>query len=319
MQHKISLSFIFSFGILALVMSACLPTIPVSQPATVDEIQDTTNVGVCWTATISPLESVLETPTFELTATSTPSATPTGCQETLGRVESKELVSTFLPNPLKYRIYLPPCYSNQPEKRYPMLILLHGQGFNEDQWDRLGIDEAADKLITSGEIPAMIIVMPWEEYHLQAPRDSGFGSAIVDSLIPEIDQQHATCSVRTCRAIGGISRGAAWAMRLGLTNWQTFGTIGAHSLPPFGGDIYELPYWLQEIPADQTLNIYIDIGVLDPYYEPALEFEQRLTELRISHSWNLFSGTHDEIYWQSHIETYLHWYANSWKALSENQ
>ena len=142
---------------------------------------------------------------------------------------------------------------------------------------------------------------------------SSFGNMIVNSLIPSIDQRYATCAERECRAIGGISRGAAWAMRLGLTHYQVFGAIGAHSFPPFGGDVYRLPYWQQEIPAEQQPRIYIDIGTHDQFFEPAVGFVEQLTRLRMRHAWNLFPGGHDEAYWQSHIEDYLGWYVLPWK------
>jgi enterochelin esterase-like enzyme len=300
---------------MVLIMSACQPAVSGNQESSINLEQERTSIAVCLTATSPPPEP--ETPE-SATTTAEMEESNMGCQDTQGRIIAEEMVTEYLPNPLKYRIYLPPCYSDQTPMRYPLLIMLHGQSFNDDQWDRLGLDEAADEMISSGEAAPFIAVMPWEEYQLQAPQDSGFGLAIVNSLIPSIDQRLATCSDRNCRVVGGISRGAAWAMRLGLTDWQVFGGIGAHSFPPFGGDVYELPYWVQTIPADQRPRIYIDIGASDQFFEPAAGFEQQLTQLRIPHVWNIFPGTHEEAYWQSHIGDYLRWYVQSWKGLSES-
>ena len=66
----------------------------------------------------------------------------------------------MLPLPLSYRIYLPPCYDEMEDARYPVLYLIHGQNFNDDQWDRLGVDESADALIAAEEMSPLLIVMP---------------------------------------------------------------------------------------------------------------------------------------------------------------
>jgi len=272
-----------------------------------------TPLPVCYTPTTFMPDSQAGEDTASLSPTQTPESIEPACQETKGRVEVREIAVDVLPHPLKFRIYLPPCFGSQQKTRYPLLILLHGQGFNDDQWDRLGLDEAADAMINSGEAPQFIAVMPFEEYHLLSPQESGFGTAIINMMIPTVDLNYSTCSERNCRAIGGISRGAAWAMHLGMTNWQVFNAIGAHSFPPFGGDVYQLPYWVQAIPAEQQPHIYIDIGVNDQYYEPAAGFEAQLTQLRVPHSWTLWPGSHDETYWQSHIKDYLRWYVQAWK------
>jgi len=34
--------------------------------------------------------------------------------------------------------------------------------------------------------------------------------------------------------------------------------------------------------------------------------------LNIPHEWHLFTGYHEEAYWQSHLEQYLRWYTQDW-------
>lgn len=221
----------------------------------------------------------------------------------------------MLPYPLVVRIYLPPCYDPESSFRYPVLILLHGQSFNDDQWDRLGADETADKLISAGEAPPFLIVMPREDYYLQDPLESGFGEAVVKALIPWIDQNFTTCAQRSCRAIGGISRGSGWAMKMGLIHWESFSAIGAHSYAPFTGDFINIPFWLKEIPAEQMPRIYIDAGILDFVLKPANKIEQRLTEYLIPHEWHVLDGTHNEESWRMNIEDYLRWYTKPWKNI----
>ena len=196
--------------------------------------------------------------------------------------------STLLPKPLTFSIYLPPCYSDHPEAPYPVLYMLHGQGFGDDQWVRLGATQAADQLISSGRARPFLIVMPYEENStLSDPNTSHFGDALVDELVPWIDAHYSTCSERTCRAIGGLSRGAAWAVRIGLIHPELFAFIGAHSLPLFIGDLYRAETWLGNIQDDQMPQFYLDIGRSDRYLQDAQSFEQVLSNQHIR---NIFSG-----------------------------
>jgi enterochelin esterase-like enzyme len=210
---------------------------------------------------------------------------------------------------LQARVHLPPCYESSGKTRYPVLYLLHGQGFTSDQWERLGFIESADKRVLAGSQP-FIIVLPAEENTAANPFESGFGSALSSALVPQVDATYATCPQRTCRAIGGLSRGASWAVTIGLKNWGQFGIIGAHSFPPFFGLDRELPGLLSSIAPGQTPHMYLDIGFDDPYRAPAAAFEAILTRYGIPHEYYLNAGGHDEAYWGKHVPAYVEWYGS---------
>jgi enterochelin esterase-like enzyme len=208
---------------------------------------------------------------------------------------------------------LPPCYDQQTERRYAVLYLVHGQNYNNDQWDRLGADEAADALIASGEIPPFIMVLPRDRSWAQ-PTEDKFGQVVVEQLVPYIDAHYRTLPERAYRAVGGLSRGAAWAVHLGLSHWELFGAIGAHSLPVFWSDTRRIRSWLEAIPSEALPRIYLDIGEKDrpSILDSAMWFEKLLTEKGIPHEWHLFPGYHEEAYWQAHVKDYLRWYAEGW-------
>ncbi len=212
-------------------------------------------------------------------------------------------------HPLQFNVYLPPCYAPDAAGGYPVLYMLHGQTFTQDQWVNLGMTSKADDLISNGSIAPFLIIMPFEKDSYAYPFTSGFDKAIVDELIPWVDQTYHTCLKRECRAIGGLSRGGAWAIHLGFTHWQLFGAIGGHSPVPFIGDFINLINWQAQIPAGELPQIYLDIGQNDIYLPNAAEFEQQLTHLGIPHGWLVQPGNHTEAYWQSHVREYLEWYA----------
>ncbi len=252
-------------------------------------------------------------PTPTSTTTQTPTPTPLICWVQGGHYEYGDLRSDGLPLPLEYAVYLPPCYDQQPERRYPVLYLIHGQNYNNDQWDRLGADETADALIATGEIPPFIIVMPRDRSWAQ-PTEDNFGRALVEDLIPRIDNEYRTLPERDYRAVGGLSRGAGWAVHLGLSQWELFGAIGGHSLPVFWTDTYHIREWLDAIPLEKMPRIYLDIGEKDRpnILQSAIWFENLLTEKGIPHEWHLYSGYHEEAYWSAHLDQYLRWYTLNW-------
>jgi enterochelin esterase-like enzyme len=270
----------------------------------------------------SPSNPVTSAPTFPsptvtptLPATSTPSPVPTStvtplaCLKNPGRVEEGSLDSTNPPQ--KFRIYLPPCYDEKTNERYPVLYLLHGQTYTDDQWIRLGAVDAANKLIPSGASVPFIIVFPDDRYW-NLPPGAGFGQRLVETLIPHIDDAYRTLTDRKHRAIGGLSRGAGWALRLGFTRWDLFGTIGLHSLAVLQTDASKIRGWLADIPPSSRPRVFMDIGDNDQEYEMAGQVEAQFTDFGLSHEWHLYTGAHTEEYWSAHVEEYLRWYVEAW-------
>src|SRR5688572_48493 len=249
------------------------------------------------------------------TSTATSTQTPLACLNQPGRVEEGKLDST---NPAQdFFIYLPPCYDGRTDERYPVLYLLHGQTYTYDQWIRLGVVEVIDDLILSGESVPLIIVFPDDRYW-NLPSGSGFGQRLVNDLIPYIDQNYRTIADRDQRAIGGMSRGAGWALRLGLTRWQLFGTIGLHSLAVLQKDSSKILGWLSDIPRASQPRVFMDIGDNDQELMMAQLVEEQFNRYGLSHEWHLYSGAHTEDYWKAHVEEYIRWYAEDWnKALSQ--
>jgi enterochelin esterase-like enzyme len=253
------------------------------------------------------------TPTQDpITPSSTNTPDPTQqphCITQPGQVESGKLDTTKPPQ--EYLIYLPPCYTEQTTQHYPVLYLLHGQTYIDDQWIRLGAVKALDQLIISGEAQPFIIVFPDDRYW-NVEAGPGFGDRLVNALIPYIDENYRTIPNRNQRAIGGLSRGSGWALELGLTHWDLFSVIGLHSLAVFQDDGSKIEKWLKKIPPIAYPTIFMDSGDNDPELAMALTVESTLTENGIPHEWHLYSGAHTEEYWSAHIAEYISWYAGQW-------
>lgn len=303
MQCQLQKSFWRWAFVLALLatLSACVPlNEPVPTPTA--PVKTPTLIYTPSPAPSTTATSVLPTPTpTQRACLFAPGLTPKGIIET-----------AQLAKPMTYFVYLPPCYLETPEAHYPVLYLLHGQTYTEDQWIRLGVPTMMDKLIAAGEIPPFIIIFPYDYSYLQ-PTQYNFEAVFMNDLLPQVDATYRTLPNASHRAIGGLSRGAAWALHLGINHPDVFGAIGAHSPAMFYTDGIQLPITLQNIPVGLTPRLYLDTGDTDNELKNNLDFKNFLDQHNIPYEWHEYIGFHDEKYWGAHAETYLRWYAEGWQ------
>ena len=217
---------IYVLIIYTLLLAACQPVVPQSVP-TPDETRPPVEVT-------SPAD-----PTQTFSPAKTASTADT-CSSA-GEVKRYKLDSALMNGALVVSVYLPPCYDETREDGYPVLYLLHGQTFNEEMWLDLGAGEIADELILSGAAQPFLMVFPYEEFYYRKADQTNFPQALLEEIIPFTESSFNACTERACRALGGISRGASWAARVGFNAWDLFASIGAHSLPTFRGDLNDLP------------------------------------------------------------------------------
>lgn len=275
---------------------------------------------------VKPFATVVPPATLPAVATSTthPSSetqqSTTGiesqhCDFSQGEVLDEEMPSKLLARPLAVKIYLPPCYAKNREKGYPVLYMLHGQTYLNDQWRRLGLLTAADEFITAGIIIPMIIVMPYEVSWSATPEESSFDESFLQELLPYIDGKFNTCSERTCRAVGGLSRGGNWAIYLGFSHPEKVTAIGAHSAPLFYGEIQRMTAVLKTTGAVAKLPaIYMDVGNSDENLHQVMTYVDLLKKNNVPYQFTEFQGYHSEDYWRAHVNDYLIWYSAQFTA-----
>ncbi len=299
----------------SLVVAACQPASTSPPAATPEQSPTATGLPLAPSATPTP-PSPAPTPTsIPDTATPLPSPTPfvPVCVLVGGEFVPGQIETELLPKPLEFLVYLPPCYEQQAEQSYPVLYLIHGQSYQQDQWQRLGVGTTLDALILSGELPPMLVVMPrdrvWSE-----PTQDAFGQAVAEVLVPWIDQAYRTLPERSSRAVGGLSRGGAWALHLGLRYSSLFGAVGMHSGFVFHTDSPDLETLLGSLSPQNMPRFYMDVSSSDreEIMLSAVWFEAELTHRGIPHEWHIYTGYHDEVYWGAHVEQYLRWYAQNW-------
>ncbi len=246
-----------------------------------------------------------------------PPPDPGPCTETTGRVERLTFHSNVLlvnDPEQRFRLYLPPCYRWNTSTRYPTLYLLHGAQVDESQWEDVGIFRTADRLIASGAIPPMIIVLPdaiWTmgSYQYEPPL---MDRLMLGEMLPAIDQDLRTIPNAANRAIGGISRGGEWALIVGARHPELFGAIGGHSpavgLPSTPNSVL-VPLFATH---PQSQKVRLDVGTSDSLLGNVTAFDQGLTAAGVAHELFVGPGGHDRAYWGAQSEAYLRFYASLW-------
>lgn len=133
-------------------------------------------------------------------------------------------------------VYLPPSYDGQPDRRYPVIFLLHGIFDDYDVWlEHFDVPAILDQLILAGKIPELLMVMPngGNKYGGGFYRNSSvsgrWGDYIADDLVGFVDQQFRTLANVDSRAIVGHSMGGYGALNLAMTRPDVFSVVWALS------------------------------------------------------------------------------------------
>ncbi len=135
---------------------------------------------------------------------------------------------------IEYDVYLPDGL-DRAASPLPVVYLLHGFGASGKEWqDAGGLLELLDDLIGSGTIAPLIAVMPsaGKSWYVDSARFGGPGdyeTAIIKTLVEEIDHRFPTSKSAAGRGVVGISMGGFGALRLAFKHPDVFGSVVALS------------------------------------------------------------------------------------------
>lgn len=128
-------------------------------------------------------------------------------------IYSAEVKSNNLGHPLTYNVYLPTGYETNPNIKYPVLYLLHGNAGNRNEWVVKGkMKETVDDLINKGEIPPVIVIMPDANTNWYVDLKEKMETAFFNDLIPHVETTYHTINTRDGRFIAGLSMGGYGAL-----------------------------------------------------------------------------------------------------------
>jgi enterochelin esterase-like enzyme len=295
------------------LLGACLPGVEREQQTEFDPLSTSP-------ATMTPFQPGEDIHTPEATQTATPAPLPTAtstatpasltCWEQGGQVIHAVFRTSVVAAEMPFTVYLPPCYEEEEGLEvYPLLVLLHGQTYDENQWLDVGLADAMDDLIRSGEIQPFVIAMPYEssDYAVVYER------VLLDEWIPYLQAQYALCSGRECLAIGGISRGGGWAVTIAFRYPERFASLGIHSVPVWDGHLSIVRLSVGHGGVEVLPRIFVDVGSNDYWRNRAMDLVYEFDRLGVDYELTVNEGGHDNDYWRSMVAAYLRWYADGWQ------
>ncbi|WP_320113639.1 alpha/beta hydrolase-fold protein [Draconibacterium orientale] len=130
-------------------------------------------------------------------------------------------------------VYVPAEYEANPNKKYPVLYLVHGWGEDENGWSVQGhMANIMDGLIEAGKAEPMIVVMPSGDIKTNSDVREASGNVteiFAKDLVPYIDKTFRTKTDRENRAMAGLSRGGFQTTMTVFANMDMFAWMGTFS------------------------------------------------------------------------------------------
>jgi endo-1,4-beta-xylanase len=222
-----------------------------------------------------------------------------------------------------YYVYLPPGYDAEPERRYPLLVWLHGAYGRPHEASP--VITRLDRAIREGAATPMIVVSVLDPTGLGMWTDSKDGrlpmeTLIIDELIPHVDAAYRTIPDRAHRAIEGFSMGGYGAAYLGFKYPDLFASVsllGAALHRPetlkdrraaifanvFGDDIdyarERSPWrWAEENAGrlkESGAHIRIFVGADDALVDWNREFHELLEARGVAHQWGVVPDSQHDV------------------------
>jgi enterochelin esterase-like enzyme len=226
-----------------------------------------------------------------------------------GKIEMVEYDSKSVGNKRKMMVYTPPGYS--PNKKYPVLYLLHGIGGDETEWFKQGAPNVIlDNLYADKKLVPMIVVLPngraqandraEGNVYATAPAFEKFEKDLLYDVIPFIESKYSVKISRENRAVAGLSMGGGQSLNFGLGNLNTFSWIGGFSSAPN----QKAPEVLVPNPGEtaQKLKLLlISCGDQDGLISFSQKLHAYLKENKVPHIWHLDSGKHEFKVWKNDL------------------
>lgn len=230
-----------------------------------------------------------------------------------GKLEMIEYDSKTVGTRRKMQVYTPPGYS--PDKKYPVLYLLHGIGGDETEWQRFATPNLLlDNLLAEKKAAPMILVMPngraqkndraEGDVFASAPAFAAFEQDLLKDVIPAIEARYSVQADQKHRAIAGLSMGGGQSLNFGLAHLDTFAWIGGFSSAPNTKPPVQL---VPDAGAakDKLKLLWLSCGNKDGLIRISQGVHTYLKENNVPHVWNVDSHAHDATHWKNNLYYFL--------------
>lgn len=170
-----------------------------------------------------------------------PALAQTGTKERI-KVRSAALAGNLIGDPADrdVTVYLPPSYQSNPNRRFPVLYMLHGFTDTDSQWfgwenHWINLQTVIEQSIAEGLSKEMIVVMPnaYNRFkgsmYASSATIGDWETFVTKELVRHIDAKYRTLADRSSRGLAGHSMGGYGTLRLGMKYPDVYSAIYALS------------------------------------------------------------------------------------------
>jgi predicted alpha/beta superfamily hydrolase len=224
-------------------------------------------------------------------------------------------------------LYLPPSYSENPLKRYPVLYMHDGQNLFQAQTSSFGtewqVDENINSAVNGGRMDEVIAVGIYNtanriaEYTPCCDPSFGGGAAntyerfLIDTVKPFIDQSFRTLPSKENTAVMGSSLGGLLSFYLAQRNPAVFSKAGCMS-SSFWWNNQALTVQVEQATTRVPVKFYIDAGTSSDGLPETTRMDNALladgyVQGRDVNFVTAQGGSHNEASWAARVATPLQW------------
>lgn len=128
-------------------------------------------------------------------------------------------------------VFLPPSYSKETHRRYPVVYALHGYSIGAEQWTHeIQVPQTIEGAFAQGA-KEMIVVLPDSKtvhngsMYSSSVTTGDFENFIAHDVVSYIDAHYRTMPSRLSRGLVGHSMGGYGASRIGMKHPDVFGSL----------------------------------------------------------------------------------------------
>lgn len=204
--------------------------------------------------------------------------------------------STVLNRTMNYNVYLPPSYSTDTTKKYPVMYLLHGMGGSYNDWKNMGMQSIVDR--AGGK--EMVIIMPdglndafyVDTYKAGIKWDTYFEQ----EFIPYVEAKFRIDAANgKNRAIAGLSMGGFGAAYHGFKYPDKFSS--AYSM---SGALEVTGNLISVVNKNKYPAFTMECGTEDSLvWQMNVSFHNKLQQAGIPHDYITRPGSHSVDFWNA--------------------
>ncbi len=232
-----------------------------------------------------------------------------------GEIRMKRYYSKVFNQWRRFYVYTPAEYDQNPNKKYPVLYLLHGGGEDERGWGTQGLtDLILDNLIADGKATPMLVVMmdgntgggglrSFGERSLQV-----FENELTQVVVPLVEKTYRADNAPGKRALAGLSMGGLQTLHAGVRNHNMFSYLGVFSSGWFATNttLSGPQYAFMKENADD-INRDIKVfwiamgGKEDIAHENCQVMMKKFDEMGIKYQYSEYPGGHTWPVWRNNL------------------